>query len=122
MEYVPGKTLQQVLAAGPIPVARLEPFVADVAAARTQSPVTAAALAGTPLAGAVDALLLRGDAARPWRALVNLQSAEGQTIDAARVRAAIADVAGARVIAIKAELDAIYARFLREAEWQAALA
>ena len=119
------KTLRERLAEatadGPIPVARLEPFVADVAAARTQSPVTAAALAGTPLAGAVDALLLRGDAARPWRALVNLQSAEGQTIDAARVRAAIADVAGARVIAIKAELDAIYARFLREAQWQAAL-
>jgi predicted exporter len=119
------KTLRERLAEatadGPIPVARLEPFVADVAAARTQSPVTAAALAGTPLAGAVDALLLRGDAARPWRALVNLQSAEGQTIDAARVRAAIADVAGARVVAIKAELDAIYARFLREAEWQAAL-
>jgi predicted exporter len=102
-------------------VARLEPFVADVAAARTQPLVTAAALAGTPLASAVDALLLRGDAARPWRALVNLQSAEGQTIDAARVRAAIADVAGARVVAIKAELDAIYARFLREAQWQAAL-
>jgi predicted exporter len=119
------KTLRERLAEatadGPIPAPRLEPFVADVAAARTQPPVTRAALAGTPLASAVDALLLPGDAARPWRALVNLQAAEGQTIDAARMRTAIADVAGARVVAIKAELDAIYARFLGEAEWQAAL-
>ena len=42
-------------------------------------------------------------------------------IPAARLEPFIADVAGARVVAIKAELDAIYARFLREAEWQAAL-
>jgi len=119
------KTLRERLVAatadGPIPAARLEPFIADVAAARTQPPVTRSALAATPLAGAIDALLLRGDATRPWRALVNLQAAAGEAIDVARVRAAIADVAGARVVAIKAELDAIYARFLREAEWQAAL-
>jgi predicted exporter len=119
------KTLRERLAAatvdGPIPALRLEPFVADVAAARTQPPVTRTALAATPLASAIDALVLPGDAARPWRALVNLQAGEGQAIDAARVRAAIADVPGARVVAIKAELDAIYARFLREAEWQAAL-
>nr|HET7860223.1 MMPL family transporter [Caldimonas sp.] len=118
------KTLRERLveatADGPIPATRLEPFVVDVEAARTQPPVTRAALAGTPLASAVDALLLRGDATRPWRALVNLQAGE-QPIDAARVRAAVADVAGARVVAIKSELDAIYARFLREAEWQAAL-
>src|SRR6185436_19892971 len=74
-----------------------------------------------PLAAAVDALLLPGDATRPWRALVNLHGREGHPIDAARVRGAIVDVPGARVVAIKAELDAIYARFVREAEWQAAL-
>ncbi len=66
-------------------------------------------------------MLLAGDATRPWRALLNLQAREGAVLDVDRVRAAIGDVAGARVVAVKAELDAIYARFLRAAEWQAAL-
>jgi len=113
--------LAPATADGPLPAARLAPFVADVAAARAQAPLTRASLAGTPLAAAVDALLLAGDATRPWRSLVNLQTREGAVLDVARVRTAIADVAGARVVAVKAELDAIYARFLREAEWQAAL-
>ena len=119
------KTLRDRLAEstrdGPIAASRLEPFVADVGTARAQPPVTRAALAATPLAAAVDALLLPGDATRPWRALVNLHGRDGQAIDAARVRGAIVDVPGARIVAIKAELDAIYARFVREAEWQAAL-
>ena len=40
---------------------------------------------------------------------------------AARVRAAIAGVPGAQLVSIKPELDALYARYLRQAEWQAAL-
>ena len=80
------------------------------------------ALDGTPLATAVDALLLRGDATRPWRALLNLQAgADGSTVDAARIRAAIAGIPGAQLVSIKPELDALYARYLRQAEWQAAL-
>ncbi len=118
-------TLERRLAAatadGPLPAARLAPFVADVAAARTQAPLTRASLGATPLATAVDALLLAGDATRPWRSLINLQAREGAVLDVARVRAAIADVAGARIVAVKAELDAIYALFLHQAEWQAAL-
>lgn len=39
-----------------------EPFLADVATARAAPPLTAADLAGTPLAARVDGLLLRGDA------------------------------------------------------------
>jgi len=74
-----------------------------------------------PLATAVDALLLRGDASRPWRALINLQTAAGRTVDAERVRAAIAGVPGAQLVSIKPELDALYARYLRQAGWQAAL-
>ncbi|MBV9889942.1 MAG: hypothetical protein JO090_03535 [Rhizobacter sp.] len=115
------RRLVDATADGPLPAARLEPFITDVEVARTQPPVTRAALAATPLAAAVDALLLPGDATRPWRAVVNLQGDGARAIDAARVRAVIADVPGARVVAIKAELDAIYARFLREAEWQAVL-
>ncbi len=106
---------------GAIPANRLAGFVTDVDAARSMPPVTRAALAGTPLAAAVDALLLHGDASRPWRALINLQGPGSGNIDAARVRAALAGVADARLVAVKAELDAIYARFLRQAEWQAGL-
>ena len=106
--------------AGPIDAGRMKAFVADVDAARTLPPVTRAALAGTPLAAAVDALLLPGDGHRPWRALVNLQG--GSTgIDAAKVRAAIDSIPEARIVAVKPELDAIYARFLRQAGWQAGL-
>ena len=106
---------------GPIDASRLAPFIADVQVARAQAPVTRAALVGTPLGAAVDALLLAGDAQRPWRALVNLQPGDGKPLDSVAIRAAIADVAGARLVSVKPELDAIYARFLRQAEWQAGL-
>ena len=78
---------------GALPATRLQPFVDEVQAARQATPFDRAALEGTPLAAAVDALLVRGDATRPWRALVNLQPAADRPIDAARIRAAIADVA-----------------------------
>ncbi len=106
---------------GALPADRLQPFVDDVQAARRAAPFDRAALDGTPLAAAVDALLLTGNATRPWRALLNLQPAEGRPIDAARVRAAIAGVTNAQLVGIKAELDALYARYLRRAMWQAGL-
>ncbi len=113
--------LDQATEGGALPVARLGPFIAEVQAARAEAPFGRAALDGTPLATAVDALLLHGDAARPWRALLNLQTADGQSVDGARVRAAIADVPGAQLVAVRAELDAIYARYLHQAMWQAGL-
>jgi hypothetical protein len=58
-------------------------------------PSIAAPLEGTPLATAVDALLLHGDANRPWRALLSLQPADGKPLDAGRIRSAIAEVPGA---------------------------
>ena len=106
---------------GPLEASRLGPFLADVEAARKAAPFGRELLAGTPLAAAVEALLLPGDASRPWRALVNLQPAPGKALDDGRIRAAIAGVPGARLVAIKPELDALYARYLREAEWQASL-
>ena len=106
---------------GALPASRLQPFIDDVEAARRDAPFDRAALNGTPLATAVDTLLLRGSAARPWRALLNLQPVEGRAIDAARVRAAIAGVPGAQLVAIKPELDALYARYLHQAMWQAGL-
>ncbi|HEV7575405.1 MAG TPA: transporter [Caldimonas sp.] len=113
--------LDEATADGALPAARLAPFIADVERARTQATIERAALAGTPLAAALDALLLPGDASRPWRALINLQANDAGKLDVDRVRTAVAGLPGVRIVAIRAELDAIYARFLREAEWQAAL-
>jgi predicted exporter len=105
---------------GPLPAQRLGGFITDVQAARTQPLLTRAALKDTPLAGALDALLVPGSADRPWRALLNLQ-AGARPIDAMKLRAAIADVPDARVVSIKPELDALYARYLHEASLQALL-
>jgi predicted exporter len=112
--------LEQATEGGALPAARLGAFVAEVQTARGQAPFDRAALDGTPLATAVDALLLRGDSTRPWRALLNLQTAEGQAVDAGKVRSVIAGVPGAQLVAIKPELDALYARYLQQAMWQAA--
>ena len=82
---------------------------------------SAAISAARPSASPSTRCASRGDATRPWRALINLQSRDGERLDGERIRSAVADVPGARVVAVKAELDAIYARFLAAAEWQAAL-
>lgn len=113
--------LAEATADGPLPAARLDAFVADVAAARALAPVTRASLAGTPLAPALDALLVAGTASKPWRAFLNLQPAPGNPVDLALIRRAMADVPGARVVAIKGELDGLYARYLGRAVWQAGL-
>ncbi len=113
--------LAQAAEGGPLPAARLEPFLAEVKTARKQAPFGRADLEGSPLATAVDSLLLRGDTTRPWHALLNLQVADGHAVDAARVRTAIAAVPGAQLVAIKPELDALYARYLQQAMWQAGL-
>ncbi len=116
-----GPRLAEATRGGPLPADRLAPFVADVETARHLATIRRADLDGTSLATAVDALLLHGDATRPWRALVNLQANSFGALDIARIRAAVGDVPGARVVAVRGELDAIYARFLHAAEWQAAL-
>jgi predicted exporter len=103
---------------GPLAASRLAAFVADVQRARTQPLVDRAALAATPLRQAIDALLVPGVDGRPWRVFLNLQ-AGARPIDAAQVRTALAGIAGARVVHIKAELDALYARYLNQAMWQA---
>ena len=105
---------------GPLPAARLGGFIADVQAARSQSVLTRTSLKETPLYGALDALLVPGSGERPWRALLSLQPG-AKTIDPAALRSALADVPGARVVSIKPELDALYARYLHEAGLQALL-
>jgi predicted exporter len=112
--------LNEATADGPLPARRLGGFIEDVQAARTLPLLTRASLKGTPLYGALDALLVPGDGTRPWRALLSLQ-AGARPIDPAALRTALADVPGARVVSIKPELDALYARYLHEATWQALL-
>ena len=101
---------------GPLPAARLAPFVADVEAARTQPPLERSALQGTPLGSSADALLARD--AHGWRAFLTLQPAPSG-IDAAALRARIADVPGVELVQLKPELDALYAHYLHEALVQA---
>ena len=112
--------LIEATAQEPLKAERLGAFVDDVQTARSQAVLTRASLQGTPLASALDALLLPAAEARPWRALLSLRDA-GQGIDAAALRQALADVPGAQVLVIKTELDAMYKRYLGEAAWQAAL-
>jgi predicted exporter len=90
----------------------LQPFVADVAAARQAAPLLPADLDGTSMKAALDALLLReGDR---WNALLPLHVPKGaQSIDVPAVRRALGPAA--QVIDLKAESDALYARYLKEA-------
>ncbi len=112
--------LAQATVDGPLSAPRLGGFLSDVQAARAQPLLDRAALRNTPLASALDAMLVPGVAGRPWRALLSLQ-AGAQSIDVARLRKALANVPGAQVVNIKAELDALYARYLHEAILQALL-
>ncbi len=109
---------------GPLPAARLDGFVADVQAARTQPLLTRESLRGTPLLPALDALLTPGDATAPWRALLHVQAAVlpgAPPLDAAGLRAALAGLPTVQVVDIGTELTGLYARYLREAGWQALL-
>lgn len=114
--------LEQATRDGPLPAARLGAFVADVQAARTQPLLTRAALQATPLGNALDAQLIPGDpqSGRPWRALLSLQTHAGSP-DMTALRTALAPLPGVQVFNIKGELDALYARYLREARVQALL-
>lgn len=114
--------LAQATAGGPLPAARLGPFIAQAQAARAQAPVDATALAGTPLAPLVDALLFKrgGEGAAHWTALLPLQPGP-KPVDAAALKQALAGLPGLQVVDIKHELDSLYQRYLHEALWQSLL-
>lgn len=117
--------LQERLAAatrdGPLPAAKLAPFIADVQAQRHMPALTRSDLQGTPLAGALDAQLMAGRNGTPWTALLLLQVPPDGTLPLAELRQAVADLPGARVVQVQPELDQIYASYLGQARWQAAL-
>ncbi|MET0291652.1 MAG: MMPL family transporter, partial [Steroidobacteraceae bacterium] len=111
--------LRQRLAAAtrdlPVRATTLEPFVADVDAARVRGAIDETAFGGTSFAIALDSLLLHGS--QGWRAMLPLRSAsEDGNIDAATVARALdaAGVTGARLLDLKAESDALYRGYLDE--------
>jgi predicted exporter len=97
----------------------LQPFVQQVAVARSGAPMTRADLDGASFALGADALLWHRDGS--WHALLPLRAVTGAgaagDIDIARVRAAVATLAPGQVLVmnIKHELDALYGSYLGEA-------
>jgi predicted exporter len=100
---------------------RLEPFIADVAAARDAPLLTRGDLTGTALATGVDSLLVK--LGESWTALLPLRSMgqgeELRSVDATHLERAISALAtsGVKVEAlnIKREADALYGEYLHSA-------
>ncbi|WP_428423144.1 MMPL family transporter [Methylibium sp.] len=111
--------LQEATAGGPLKAMRLEAFIAEVQVARGSSPIERAALAGTPLASVVDALMLqrRGGG---WSALIALQPGPTE-LEPQRLRGALQGLAGIDVVDIGLELGSLYDSYLHEAFLQALL-
>lgn len=96
----------------PLPASRLEPFLADVAAARGQPMIRRGDLADGPLGAVVGALMFE----RPgggWSTLIALHP--GERFDADRLAAALADVPDVQVVNVGNELRSLYRRYLHEA-------
>ncbi len=106
------RRLAEATAGLPLPAARLEPFIADVEAARGQPAVTRSELAAGPLAPVVNALMYQ----RPdggWATLIALHP--GPRFDAKRLEAAVAGLPDVQAVDVGHELGALYARYLHEA-------
>jgi predicted exporter len=111
--------LHAAVAGLPIRAERLVDFLDDAETARTAQPLRRADLAGTSLALAADALLIKHG--KRWSALLPLRAplagnAAG-TIDPQRIRAALAGpgLSNAGFVDIKTELDQMYSGYLSEA-------
>ena len=107
--------LAQAVQGLPVRAQLFTPFLADVAAARSQPLLQAADLEKTSMAMAVDALLIRQD--RHWSALLPLTAPEGVSINAGRIRAALSATSLPNVLFVdmKAESDRLYSGYLHEA-------
>jgi predicted exporter len=109
--------LQKALIGMPVRADRLQPFVADVAAAREQPLLTRADLEHTSLASGFNALLVPRE--HGWLALLPLRASPSNPsyIDDRRVRDAVQKAAPgqATVLDIKGEADILYSTYLSEA-------
>jgi predicted exporter len=109
--------LQKAVAGMPVRAERLEPFLLDVEAARSQPLITRKDLDGTSLATGFDALMLPEGSG--WIALLPLRAAASNpfSIDDARVRKAVSEAVPGRatVLDLKGEADRLYSKYLSEA-------
>jgi len=107
--------LAQAVQGLPVRAHVFAPFLADVAAARSQPLLQAADLERTSMAMAVDALLIQQG--QHWSALLPLTAPEGVGINASRIRAALSAAGSPSVLFVdmKAESDQLYSGYLHEA-------
>ena len=108
--------LQAALADLPLQAGKLEPFLADVEAARRAPLLDRPALDGTALGLVVDSLLVKR--ADGWSVLLPLRppADENLAIPPATVKAALAG-SGALFIDLKGEFDSLYSTYISEATW-----
>jgi predicted exporter len=109
--------LGQALVGLPVSAARLEPFVRDVEQARTSPLLTPADFAGTPLGAALDALLQSsGSAVTAYLPITGPGGSDLSPAALERLRTAVAEATpAATLLDLKAEADALYAHYLRQA-------
>jgi predicted exporter len=100
--------------------ARLAPFRDEVARAREAPLLTRDDLRGTALAPMLDALLMPAQGGT-WMAWLPLYPVALQPLDAAALQTDLKTIAGAQVLDVHHELEALYAGYLSEALIQALL-
>ena len=109
------RRFKAAIAEMPLRPDRFEPFFADVAKARSQATLSPEDIKGTSLAEGVDALLMPSGGR--WTALLPLRVAGTHSLDAQRVRVALAQLgpAGVYFVDLKGESDRLYEGYVREA-------
>jgi predicted exporter len=107
--------LAQAVRGLPVRAQLFAPFLADVAAARSQPLLQAADLGQTSMAMALDALLIQQGS--HWSALLPLTAPKGASINASRIRGALSATGLPDVLFVdmKAESDQLYSGYLHEA-------
>jgi len=96
----------------PLPASRLEPFIADVQAAKALPVIQRADLKGGPLDAVLSALMFERQAGG-WATLIALHP--GASFEAGRLAAALDGVPDVQVVNVGDELANLYQRYLHEA-------
>jgi predicted exporter len=112
--------LAQATTGGSLSAGRLGAFVDDVQRARAAAPISAASLAGTPLAPVTAALLVQGSDGHAT-ALLPLVQPAGADADGlqAALEQSLRGIEGVHVLGIGEELRRLYRHYLGEAQAQA---
>jgi len=107
--------LSQAVQGLPVKASLFAPFIADVAAARTQPLLQPHDLDSTSMAMALQGLLIEQD--RRWTALLPLKAPQGGSINAQALRTALQATGQPNVVFVdmKSESDRLYSGYLHEA-------